>query len=136
MIEFCISYFIEKYSKFIDNIRSGNFSNTFCQKYRQILKKISPHPSRGTPLHWLYSTQCLTSFSSVDHLPHIYAWSLILFHLTIVRFSRSTHANVFFLNWDSLHARLNSHYESWSYKKRSTKKDYRIKKLCFEKTYS
>ena len=28
----------------------------------------------------------------------------------------------FFLNWDSLHARLNSHYEAWSYKKRSTKK--------------
>ena len=28
----------------------------------------------------------------------------------------------FFLNWDSLHARLNSHYQAWSYKKRSTKK--------------
>ena len=28
----------------------------------------------------------------------------------------------FFLNWDSLHARLNSHYEAWSYKKRSTKR--------------
>ena len=22
-----------------------------------------------------------------------------------------------FFNWDSLHARLNSHYESWNYKK-------------------
>ena len=28
----------------------------------------------------------------------------------------------FFLNWDSLHARLNSHYEAWSYKQRNTKK--------------
>ena len=29
----------------------------------------------------------------------------------------------FFLNWDSLHAKLNSHYEAWSYKKkRSTKR--------------
>ena len=28
----------------------------------------------------------------------------------------------FFFNWDSLHAKLNSHYEAWSYKKRSTKK--------------
>ena len=27
-----------------------------------------------------------------------------------------------FFNWDSLHTRLNSHYEAWSYKKRSTKK--------------
>ena len=27
----------------------------------------------------------------------------------------------FFINWDSPHARLNSHYEAWSYKKKSTK---------------
>ena len=28
----------------------------------------------------------------------------------------------FLFNWDSLHARLNSHYEAWSYKKKSAKK--------------
>ena len=28
----------------------------------------------------------------------------------------------FFFDWDSLHARLNSHYKAWSYKKGSTKK--------------
>ena len=28
----------------------------------------------------------------------------------------------FLFNWDSLHARLNSHYKAWSYKKGSTKK--------------
>ena len=28
----------------------------------------------------------------------------------------------FFFNWDSLHARLNSHYEAWSYKKKKYKK--------------
>ena len=28
---------------------------------------------------------------------------------------------IFLFNWDSLHARLKSHYEAWSYKKRSTK---------------
>ena len=27
----------------------------------------------------------------------------------------------FIFNWDSPHARLNSHYEAWSYKKKSTK---------------
>ena len=31
-------------------------------------------------------------------------------------------ARLFFFNWDSLHTRLKCHYESWSYKKRSTKK--------------
>ena len=30
---------------------------------------------------WLYFTQCLTSFSSIDHLLHVCAWFLILFHL-------------------------------------------------------
>ena len=40
----------------------------------------------------------------------------------------------FFFKWDSLHARLNSHYEAWSYKKGSTKKDYRIQKICLERT--
>ena len=29
---------------------------------------------------------------------------------------------IFFLNWDSLYARLNSHYEAWSYKKKKHKK--------------
>ena len=27
-----------------------------------------------------------------------------------------------FLNWDSLYARLDSHYEAWSYKKKKQKK--------------
>ena len=29
---------------------------------------------------------------------------------------------LFFFNWDSPHARLNSHYEAWSYKKKSKKR--------------
>ena len=37
----------------------------------------------------------------------------------------------FFFNWDSFHARLNSHYEAWSYKKKKHKKimsvDFRLK---------
>ena len=31
---------------------------------------------------WLYFTQCPTSFSSINHLLHLYAQFLILFHLT------------------------------------------------------
>ena len=37
--------------------------------------------------------------------------------LTLIFFS------IFLFNWDSLHARLNSHYEAWSYKKKKHKKD-------------
>ena len=29
-----------------------------------------------------YLIQCLTSFSSINHLLHLYAWFLMLFHLT------------------------------------------------------
>ena len=38
----------------------------------------------------LYFTQCLTSFSSTNLLC-LYTWFFILFHLTQMRFSRSTH---------------------------------------------
>ena len=38
--------------------------------------------------------------------------------------------------WDSLDARLNSHYEAWSYKKTQHKKDYSIQEICLERIYS
>ena len=41
--------------------------------------------------NWLYFTQCLTSFSSIDRLLQLCARFLILFCLTQIRFSRSTH---------------------------------------------
>ena len=41
-----------------------------------------------------------------------------------------------FFNWDSLHARLNSHHEAWSYKKKKHKKGYSIHEICLERTYS
>ena len=43
----------------------------------------------------------------------------------------------FFLNWDSPHARLNSHYEAWSYKKKRLqdtenlfRKNLQLKDVC------
>ena len=38
-------------------------------------------------------------------------------------FSKGERFFSFFFNWDSLHERLNSHYEAWSYKKKKHKKD-------------
>ena len=34
----------------------------------------------------------------------------------------SVNMDVFFFNWDSLHARLNSHYDEWSYNKKKTQR--------------
>ena len=41
-----------------------------------------------------------------------------------------------FFNWDPLHAKLNNHYEAWSYKEKKHKKDYSILEICLERTYS
>ena len=38
-----------------------------------------------------HSVQCLTSFLSIDHLLRLYAQFFIVFHLTQMRFSQSTH---------------------------------------------
>ena len=46
-------------------------------------------------MDWLYFTQCLTSFSSIDHFLCHCAQFLILFHLTSMKFSRSTHLLMF-----------------------------------------
>ena len=43
-------------------------------------------------------------------------------------FTLTLNAWSFFFNWDSLHARRNSHYEARSYKKKSTKKITRYRK--------
>ena len=39
-------------------------------------------------------------------------------------------------NWNSLHARLNSHYKAWSYKKKKRSKIKNIHKISLERTYS
>ena len=39
-----------------------------------------------------------------------------------------------FFNWDSLHARLNSHYQVWSWKKKK-KKTKSKQESCLERTY-
>ena len=60
---------------------------TYLKKTLQILTYV---------FNWLYFTQCLTSFSSIHHLLQLCAWFLILFHVTSMRFSQSTHLLMFF----------------------------------------
>ena len=86
-----------------DSIDSGNFS---MRGYLSLIEKDSSTHMHGLtvyakewlPFAWdlslehsadsylvfncLYFTQCLTSFSSIDHLLHLCAGFLILFHLT------------------------------------------------------
>ena len=63
----------------------------YLQKTLQILTYV---------FGWLYFTQCLTSFFSIDRLLRVYALFLILFHLTYMRFFRSTH--LLFLSLETL----------------------------------
>ena len=48
---------------------------------------------------WLYSLECFPSFSTIDHLCHLYVRFLIPFHLTYMRFS----ANAFILGDFNVH---------------------------------
>ena len=63
-------------------LRSGLISRKLCRFLLNVFD-------------WLYFTQCLTSFSSINHLLHVCVRFLILFHLTQMRFSRSTHLLMF-----------------------------------------
>ena len=51
------------------------------------------------------------------HIMHIYIYTHK--HIHIYKY---IYIYLYIFNWDSPHARLNSHYEAWSYKKRSTKR--------------
>ena len=85
-----------------DSIHSGNFS---VRGYLPLIQKDSSTHMHGLAVYvkeglpfagdlslensadsyvfdWLYFTQCLTSFSSIDHLLQLCARFLILFHLT------------------------------------------------------
>ena len=54
------------------------FHGTYHQKTLQILTYV---------FGWLQFTQCVTSFSPINHLLRLWAWFFILFHLTQMRFS-------------------------------------------------
>ena len=52
-------------------------------------------------------------------------FSILLFFSTLLSIPCSVFSLClffFFFNWDSLHARLNNYYETWSYKKKKHKK--------------
>ena len=88
-----------------DSIDSGNFS---VRGYLPLIQKdssthmhgLAVYVKEGLPFAWDLSLgklcrfvlmfQCLTSFSSIDHLLCLCARFLILFHLTWMRFSQST----------------------------------------------
>ena len=65
------------------------------------------------PFVWL---QCFVYLSDSKVQPN---GTWIMIHHEVLNFQDWI---LFFFNWDSPHARLNWHYEAWSYKKRSTKR--------------
>ena len=45
-----------------------------------------------------------------------------------------TKDNIYFFNWDSLHARLNSHYKAWGNKKKKYKKIKAYRKSVYKES--
>ena len=65
-----------------------------------------------THIELMSASQCLGAFVSVAEAQ---GWNKTLC-------MPKKHMKIIFFNWYSLHARLSSHYEAWSYKKRKHKK--------------
>ena len=108
------------------NLDYGDFiydhpnNDSFCNKIESVQYNAAlaiTGAIRGTSLTKLYNKLGLESLTSRQ-------W---------FRYLCTLH---FFFNWDSPHGRLNSHHKAWSYKKKKHKKDYRIQKICLERTYS
>ena len=57
---------------------------------------------------------------------------MVLFSRILVNKESTSRLAVFFFNWDSLHARLNSHYKAWSYKKKKHKKNKAYRKSIWK----
>ena len=68
----CLAIYVKEGLPFAQDLSLGNSADS-CLYFRVALL-----------------TQCLTSFSSINHLLCLYAWFLILFHLTQLRFPQST----------------------------------------------
>ena len=52
----------------------------------------------------------------------IHPSTIVFLPLSFLLHARVKFWTFFYFNWDSPHARLNRHYEAWSYKNRSTKR--------------
>ena len=73
---------------------------------------------------FLLAVVCMTKLTfSINTFIHTLIASTVIFSTAIAQYSLSRNTNdltlllvypFFFLNWDSLHVRLNSHYEAWS----------------------
>ena len=95
------AFFLTMTNSFFIKINQTSFESVFCMKtgktglIKKHLKRRKSHARSCLSLGWLYNRE------------------------KIIENCKSA---FFFFNWDSLHARLNSHYEAWSYKKKSIKK--------------
>ena len=69
------------------------------------------------------------SFTNMIFWSMMKSFSFSIFHASVFQLEHLRGGNLlslllylFFFNWDSLHARLNSYYKAWSYKKKKHKR--------------
>ena len=96
------------------SLQSGE---TKCQNNRFILKCFFKITFLMIKKNWAHSH----NFGDIVELVADCGAKEISSHL-LTALKSTFHQCMFFFNWYSLHAQLNSHYEAWSYKKRKHKK--------------
>ena len=137
-----ISYYLRKFSwqEYYKHSSRGDLIQRCSQNMQQIYRrtyirkrgfhKIAKQLFRNYTFALVFSYKFATYFQNIFRTP-LYKNTfeeLLLKNLVSGRVS--------FFNWDSLHARLNSHYKAWSYKKKKHKKSCSIQEIYLERTYS
>ena len=98
------------------NLYTTNLLRKLISTYHTNLQKNMPRAFRGqNPIIFLTTSQSQYLF----FLSFSFFLLLISFMQKISLKLQKIH---FLKNWDSLHAKLNSHYKAWSYRKRKHKK--------------
>ena len=69
---------------------------------------------------WFKLLDCLFYLETLHAFRGLHFLDVLLACIQIFDYTEGSW-KVFFFNWDSLHSRLNSHYEAWSFEKRSIK---------------
>ena len=94
---------------------SQNYSTSYALIH--LTETIKEALDQGKYGHEIFDFQ--KAFGTVDH--NFLLGQLKHYGIRGAAYSSFQSFILFFIlfNWDSLHARLNSHYEAWSYKKRS-----------------
>ena len=108
----CDKNVVEKVERFEEN-RKNSTTFQFLMKYKDMVTIL---------FNFINSSQSRNWVAHLNALEEIIPYVSAIDRMKYGRMLPGYLSDIFFLNWDSLHARLYSYYEAWGYKKKNTKR--------------